>query len=394
MPGTGSGSAGEPPSAGRGRWPKGSIASAAVGALRRASGPLTLDALGAELARERDLGQGWRDRLRGALQQNADLCRVGTATYDLVERRLAGARFRHTLTASEVRHGVLLADPDLDDLVLWWQPFPGSHGRVEWVDGAGPVRPALIGHLLGPRPAGAPAGLGHSDRVYRVLVGLAEWLRAKGARAGDDLCFCPEPPDGRRFRISLERGDGNAAEVREADAALAETALAILQAAQTVVTPRDLLRRLAGRLDLRAGPAVHLPVFVLGRDPRFAFDGVFYAQRALAEALDRRHAATPYPRPEDYPADWPGRDPMAELERYMESRLPEALWRPKGPAAAGSSRDPFTAVKPEVILRASEERAMLWDLLQDRSRLLNPPTGARSATRSSKSNVIRGPWLG
>ncbi len=371
---------------GHGRWPKGSIAAAAAETLRRAGGPLTLDALAAELGGEWQLGDGWRDRLRGALHQHDHVCRVGTATYDLVERRLTGARLRHVLTQAEVSRGLLLAEPDLDDLLRWWEPQEHGTRDVAWTDGSGQTRAARIAHLTGPQPAGVEAVFGNGNRVYRVLVGLADWLRAEGAGPGDEVCFRPEPPDGRSFRLSLERGGADADALRTADAALAETAIAILKAANAAVTPGELLRRLAGRIDLRAGAGVHLPVFVLGRDPRVAFDGVFYNQRSQAEGMARRRITSPYPRPEDYPADWPARDPVEELVRYAESMLPLAVRGHFGDFA-GWVRGQVMQAGPAVLLPLAEERAVVWELLQDRSRLMNPV--AERAAGPSRGGVIR-----
>ena len=329
--GTGAGAARHSAADGaRRREPKGRLAAVAVDVLRRAGGPLTLDVLAAELAGEWSTGDGWRDRLRGALHHHGPLCRVGTATYDLLERRLAGGRLRHVLTQAEVRHGLRQDVPELDDLLGWWEA-PGHRTRaVEWIDDAGQAHAARIQYLTGPQPDGVDPLLGHGDRVYRVLVGLANWLRAEGATAGDEVAFRPEPPDGRRFRLSLQRAGADAAAMRTADAALMETAITLLKAANAAVVPATLLCRLAGRMDLRAGVGVHIPIFVLGRDPRVAFDGVCYAQRAQAEGTARRCIASPYPRPQDYPADWPARNPVEELVRYAEFLLPEAVSEQRG----------------------------------------------------------------
>ncbi len=389
--GSGSGNA-EPRVPGGGRWPRGSLASAAADVLAAVGGPLSLKDLVAELgARQWQLGADGRRRLRGALHQHPLVCRVDTATYDLVERRLVGARLRHVLTASELRHGMLFAEPDLSDLVGWWLP-PGHEAKeVRWFDETGTPGQARILLLLGPQPAGSFSALFHGERLYRVLDGLSAWLGAKGAHAGDEVVICPEPPDARTFRLHLERGGQPDATLAEADAHLADTALDILTSANTLLTSHDLLHRLAGRMDLRVPKGVHLPVFVLGRDPRFAFSSPFYGLRAVVEALDRRRISSPYPRPEDYPADWPERNALPTLARLVENLLPEAL-----ADALARGMDDETAVRslaprlgPRIAQRAARERIMLWELLQDQSRLLNPPT-----RRPARGVVIRGPWPG
>lgn len=386
----------KPPAQPRGRWPKGSIASAAADVLQRAGSPLTLDQLATELAHQNwPLTGNWQTRLRQALRDHVAVCRIDTDTYDHLARRLSGARLLHTLTQAEVRHGLVLAEPDLDDLLLWWLPTPADDSdEVRWIDHRdGIERPAAIAYLTGPQPdLGPHLDIAYNERVYRVLVGLTDWLAMQGARPGDDLCFSPEPPDARRFRLSLHRATATRrAAIRNADAQLAEAALAILQASKTLVLPKVLLRRLAGQLDLRSGPGVHLPVFVLGHDPRFVFDGTFYAPRALGEELSRRRISSPYPRPEDYPADWPHRDPTAELASDMASLLPNAF-PGMGTPPEDLIRDRIAGIPPDVIAHAIQQRTTVWDLLQDRSRQLNPAPPTRPTSGMGK--LIRGPWPG
>ncbi len=157
-----------------------------------------------------------------------------------------------------------------------------------------------------------------------------------------------------------------------------------------MLSPHDLLLRLAGRMDLRAVPAVHFPVFVLGRDRRAVFDSVFYATRAVAERMDPRPVHTPYPLPEDYPSDWPHRDPIEELARQVTSMLPPGAWPAARPAAEGGLRAQVATLHPQILRRLAEERTVVWDLLQDRSRLLNPT----DPDRTTRGKLIRGPWPG
>lgn len=61
-----------------------------------------------------------QDRLGGAVgKDNPFVCRVDTGTMDLTARRLAGATFRHRLSAAGIRDGALLAQPDLTFLFEW-----------------------------------------------------------------------------------------------------------------------------------------------------------------------------------------------------------------------------------------------------------------------------------
>ncbi len=85
-----------------GRWPRGGVASPVVSILRTASGPLTLDQLGAALTDAQwPLAQGWKTRIGGALREHEAICRTAPATYDLFERRISSARLLHTLTDAE-----------------------------------------------------------------------------------------------------------------------------------------------------------------------------------------------------------------------------------------------------------------------------------------------------
>ena len=379
------------------RPPRGGIAAAVVSILRTAPGPLTLNQLGTALSDAQwPLAQGWKTRIRGALREHEGLCRTGPGTYDLFERRISGARLLHTLTDAEVNLGIVLAEPDVDDLLLWRHTRPtGSAYRIDCQDDAGnPVQASLV-HLTGPQPAGKMDMYGEgADRVYRILSGLADWMEAAGAQAGDDLCITPEPPDARRFRIGLYRNGLPTGADRARgqthgdfqDAALAETALAILKTSKSILTPKVLLRRLAGRMDLRSGPPVHLPVFVLGRDPRFAFDGTFYAPRALAEEMGRRAISSPYPRPEDYPADWPHLDPKDELAARLRTLLP------LGTVPDAMIQRELDALSPKALELAAQARTVIFNLLQARSRLLNPPAAGRGSR--VRGHVVWGPWPG
>ncbi len=383
----------EAPDRPSGRWPHGSFGTQAAAVLRGAGGALTLDALAEALPAVKRPGGDWRARLRQSLARTPQVCLVGTSTYDLAERRLSGARLRHVLTQAEARHGLLLAEPELADLLLWWETFLRDGTALPILDADGASLEARLAFVTGPdlEPA---RGWGY--RLYRVVTGLGEWMARAGARPGDDVCFQALPPDGRRFRVSVEpaapgpRGD---LAVARADASLAEAALAILARARALTLPGDLLRRLAGQMDLRVGPGPHLPVFTLGRDPRFAFDGSSYGPFALAVERNRRRITTSHPRPEDYPSDWPARDPVWELRRLAEGPARLTLWYTlAGPIQVGGT--PHPARLASVLARMVQSRAMLWDLLQDRSRLLNVPAARRRAGRQRYGNVIQGPWPG
>ena len=222
---------------------------------------MTLHELGKALARERTLPQAWPERLRHALANHREVCRLGTRTYDLTERRLAGAAFRHTLTEAECRHGLLLAKPD-PDAFLWWRAvFPRMGAGPPCLDASGQALPVTLVGRLGPRPGGAFAGaLRDDDRIWPCLAGLARWLRGQRARAGDEVVFTALPPDANRFEVRLEPAGTQAEAVGVADARFAAAALGVLAVARRVLLPAELLRRVAGGVDLRAGVPGHLPV--------------------------------------------------------------------------------------------------------------------------------------
>ena len=362
---------------GDGRRPKGGLAAVVADVLRREGGHLTVEEIGRATSRDSlPLSHGWQGRLESALRESDAICRIAPRTYDLFERRITGVCLLHTLTAAEVRLGVLLAEPDLADLAFWWAPRSRARSSaVSCLDGAGNAVQASLVYREGPQPLTGPT-LFEGDRKYAVLDGVSEWLRRHKARPGDEIGFTPEPPDARRFRLSLHRR-GVAGGTAAHDASFAEAALAVLRTARTWVLPSVLLRRVAGQLDLRGGPPLHFPIFILGRDPRFAFDGTFYIERARAEELGTRALVVASPRPEDYPQDWPDRDPREELARYLRSILPEMLVQPQ-----------IDSVSNALIAQAAWERTAVWSLLQDRARLLHPPASTR------QGNVTRGPWPG
>jgi hypothetical protein len=351
---------------------------------------MTMEELHAQLAPEWDLGDSWRQRLRGALGHHAALCLVAPGTFDLVIRRVAGVSFRHTLTAAEVRHGLLLAYPDLPALFhlgsgpTWAREFSVAACTV---DGE-PLSLRVI-YVPGPAPVGGHHHLNDGERLYAVAHGLAPWLRSEGAAPGDAVCFIPRPADGQ-FQLRLERSATEDAAVREANAEIKEAALAVLEAARTLLLPDELLRRLAGRLDLRHGPGVHLPAFVLGRDRRFVFDGVFYGLATLEPASFGRRVSSPYPRPEDYSPQWLMGQNFDQILRWIEAEA-------AGPGLVESAPEVRARGDPgspdEVLSGVLAMRALVWDLLLDRSRLLNPPLRAASSRRPRRGNVILGPWL-
>lgn len=368
--------------AGRGRWPRGGIAAGVAAILRRSGGPLSIAQLGPALVAEGwPLGDGWQNRLRGALRDHDQVCRTGTSTYDLFARRVIGARLLHTLTTAEVQLGVLLAEPDLGALLMWWRTdLEGRAGEVDWSDAAGTPHQAALTVVPGPEPQahGLPSG----DRTHRILVGLEGWLREQGARPGDEVCISPQPPDARRFRLTLERSPGTTT----ADDLLAERALSILLQAKTVLRPRSLLQRLVGQMDLRGGLPVHLPVFVLGRDPRMMVAETHYVARALVSTTATRSLPTPHPRPEDYPQDWPERDIADELLQHFRRTLPSGVM---GDAMLQAELERMSS---EARAQFAAARRAIWQLLLDRSRLLNPP--AAPPVHRPGGRVIRGPWPG
>lgn len=353
-----------------GRWPRGGIGSIAVEVLRRSGGPLTLDAIAEALGDEVPRGPRWWERLNAGLRGHTLICRVGAATYDLMERRLVGGSFRHVLTAAELRHGALLAHPDLDHLLRWSEEHPFATADVPWARPDGAHETARVVPMRGPYPIRAAPGSMFPSRYYPVLLGLAAWLSAEQARAGDDVVFTPEAPDARRFRVALTRANAAPSELGSADQRLAETAVGVLHASASRVPANLLLRRVVGLYDYRVAPGAHLPVFVLGTDSRVVFDGSLYAGRKVAAERSGIYNLPPYPRVEDYPADWPDRDPLAELSALRDAEL---LLQAPGGRGIDPLRVLAAGLSSAALQRMAEARAAMWELLRDRAQLLQRP---------------------
>lgn len=342
----------------------------AVEVLRRSGGPLALDAIAEALGDDAPRDARWRERLQAGLRGHTLICRVGAATYDLVERRLVGGSFRHVLTAAEIRHGALLAHPDLHHLLRWSDEHALGAADVRWARADGVCETARLVPLRGPHTVREAARSVFPSRYYPVLIGLAAWLGAEQARAGDDVVFTPEPPDGRRFRVALARRGAAPSALGSADQMLAETAVGVLHASASPVPPALLLRRVVGLHDHRVAPGAHLPVFVLGSDPRVVFDGSLYAARKVAAERSGAHNVPPHPRVEDYPPDWPDQDPLTELAAWRNTE-----WTALGPA--GAAIDPTRVwaegLSPETRKAMADIRAAMWELLRDRAQLLQRP---------------------
>ncbi len=307
--------------------------------------------------------------IAAAVRAHPLLCRNAAGGVDLVERRLAGARWRHTLTRAEVRHGVLLAEPDLGSLLQWWQRRPGGSAHVALVT-APPAGRTVVGQLEqadGPRPAFPGRSRAAATRPYGILLGIGPWLADQGAAPGDDVVFIPEAPDARRFRITLSRAAEAPAGLPAADAALADEAAAVLRASRGRLHALQLLRRLVGRCDLGREPGVHLPVFVLGRDPRFVVDGPFYALRRG----EPRGSARPAPRgpavSAAFPADWPRADPVREM---ADSLLGEVAPSERAMVETLVLRALREAISSDVRRQFAQARRIVWQVVRDRARLL------------------------
>lgn len=119
---------------------------------------------------------------------------------------------------------------------------------------------------------------GLSTRVYRLIVGLQSFFSEATAAPGDDLVLRIDAPVDKHFTLSVEHARGGGADptIRQADAAVMDTCVALLRKSEGQSTPWDLMRRLVGAYDFRSGPATHLPMFCLAVDSRITYDHPTY----------------------------------------------------------------------------------------------------------------------
>ncbi len=252
-------------------------------ALVAAGGPLAVSQLA-----ERLLGgmprRAAEKKVRAALKMKYDtVVRVGRNTYDLIERRLRGARFRYRPSPTELQAGILHVDGDLMFMFSSWQDntrFDRRH--LDLSDGQGRRIDARSLFMKGPQPphlrGGHPVFI--RPRRYALIAGLGSFYSEHRVTTSDDLMIGVKSTCPPRYSLSVERaGSRDDDAIQAADDKLTETCYDLLNRTRNKRSDDfSLMYRLAGVCDFRRGPIPHVPMLILPRDPRFVvFDtGLFF----------------------------------------------------------------------------------------------------------------------
>lgn len=311
------------------------------------------------------LAERWgveRKRLRTAVGiDNRLVCRVARNTYDLVERRLTGACFRHALGPTEVAHGVILADPDLPAIVEWdgfrhWRTVPVV------VDRAGHPVPVRATIEQGPTGADGDTEVVGPWRVYRLWEGLEELFLGEGARPGDDLLIRVDNPVSGRFTVGIEPGGQSA--VAEADRQVLETMVAVASRSRGQLFHWDVPRRLFGAWDWREAPAPHLPYFCIGTDQR-----IFCSSRwsyVLADKVGDTLSAWERPCSWGTAEPWydPDQPPSQWVTEFTAASMPQLAGRISSMTRGSLAELDTPQMRQAINLR----RELLTGLLADRRR--------------------------
>ncbi|GEM_PF-4006763 len=224
-----------------------------------------------DLSRKRAHG-----KIRSALGTDNDLAvRVGRGRYDLLLRRLIGARIRYRPSVSEVNHGVLNVSHDLS---LVFSSFDDSKKKFTEMDlivtdEEGNEIPVRTSNPGGPRPPHLKEEFFPDLRYvfYRLLLGIDVFFEDNDFTLGDELVIEIVDLAPPHYRMTVEKeGERDEEQIRAADAQLVETCYNILKYVREE-TPDDLMRKLAGLHDFSRGVAPHLPMYVLPRDSRFLY---------------------------------------------------------------------------------------------------------------------------
>ncbi len=248
--------------------------------LAGAGGPLTISELMRRLLSDTPQETAEK-RVRSALaSNNRHVVRVGRGRYDLVERRLEGARFRYRVSPWECKSGLLYVADDLEFVFGAGEARGRSFADRDLTlrDGDGQTIEATPAEEWGPLPPHSRTAFGGQMR-YWLIAGLGPFYRKNRLTAADDLIITVESVRPARYCLWAEKDwDRDEESIRAAGDDVVETCHFMLK--YTKQAPADtLMHRLAGLYDFRRGPAPYLPMLLLPRDPRFIFFDMRYYLR-------------------------------------------------------------------------------------------------------------------
>ncbi len=344
--------------------------------LAAAGGPLSISEMTQRLFDEDMPTRAAEQRIRSAVgTDNQGVVRVGKGTYDLVERRLEGARFRYRVSPWELKAGLLYVSKDFEFVfrTLDKTDRTGFAERNLTLSSDGRPLEASTAQTMGPSPPHVKSPL-HDQVLFKLIVGLGPFYREHEMTPSDDLIITVQSLRHSRYDLSVQRAGARDDEaIQAADEEIVEICHSMLKYTKEAM-PEMLLQRLIGLYDFRQGPAPHLPMLLLPRDPRFIFfDLCYYLREYLSpetpgdyeEGLEREEIEVLLRGTDDIEIT---ADDRAELAReIVREMIPEAMATEE---RINRITEKFLSQRQEALEADAQRTELMYRLCYDRMRVL------------------------
>ena len=205
-------------------------------ALSRARSPMNMDDLLTAVAEQRPLTKSARSAIYQAMARLFQAVPVGEGRFGWLSSLLRGNTFRHTLSKTELRRGVVYLDELLHGV------FAPSFFQEQRTD-LRPVTLNLVGYA---DSLSVPIGLDRKIWALKVGESLASWVDAAGGQPQDDVVIRVDDAEAGRYTLRLQPR-----EMRD-DQVLDPRNLEVAQTAEQILAQDRKLRAIMPVWDLAA----------------------------------------------------------------------------------------------------------------------------------------------
>lgn len=162
-------------------------------ALSSAINPLSMDELVEAVAAQRPLTKSARTAIYQAISKLHQAVPLGDSLYGWLDRLLLGNVFRHSLTKTELRRGVVYLDELLHSVFV----------PAFFQDSSTLTRSVTLDLLQGDEAMVAPIGVDRSTWALQIGPELGRWVDAVGGQPKDDLVIRVDDAVAGRYTLRL-----------------------------------------------------------------------------------------------------------------------------------------------------------------------------------------------